>query len=599
MNQRFLFIVSIVLWQQIGFGQVVSNSKLVDSLIQLSNSDEISNEQSLNMALKAQEIALSSGNDSILLEANRNLAKMYFYNNLIEKYIPQNYQNLELAKVLKDSFAVGVASANLASIYRLNQKNDSAFYFYSNAIKFLSSSPPSYLKATSYYGLADVQHVVKVYDGAEIDAVKALGVLDELEKSEAVLDKYWGVYNLLAIIAKDLEDYNQAITYYYQSLEYSSQMSDALINDVYTLNNIANVYRNQGDYAKAQEILENLQERRKDYEAFDPAFVGNVLNNIALTNLESGRYNYNEIEKNLKEARSIAYTFDDDNGKVMTALDLSRLYLENERRDSVVKYASEALKLAEDFSSNEAKQRALFLLAEVTPGEKGKNYLKQHIKLGDSLVAQERSIRNKIARIKFDTDKLQAKNEQISKERFYLFIISIALLLTGILIYIILSQRAKNKELRLNQLQQEANEEIYNLMLKQQDKVEEARAEEKMRVSKELHDGVLGRLFGIRLSLDSLNLTHSKEAIISRGGYIEQLKVVEEEIRKISHELNMDFVAGSRFEDILKDLVETQSKAYGLQSRFEASEEIDWDEVSNKVKINMYRIVQESYAKCI
>ena len=105
-------------------------------------------------------------------------------------------------------------------------------------------------------------------------------------------------------------------------------------------------------------------------------------------------------------------------------------------------------------------------------------------------------------------------------------------------------------------MQQKANEDIYNLMLGQQDKVDEARAKEKIRVSKELHDGVLGRLFGTRLSLDSINFKDGKEAMMTRANYIGQLKTIEEDIRKISHELNTDFVSGSGFMDIVSELIE-------------------------------------------
>ena len=46
-----------------------------------------------------------------------------------------------------------------------------------------------------------------------------------------------------------------------------------------------------------------------------------------------------------------------------------------------------------------------------------------------------------------------------------LMIILGAVLFTFFLIYIILTQRAKNKELKFERQQQETNEEIYNLML--------------------------------------------------------------------------------------------------------------------------------------
>jgi len=146
----------------------------------------------------------------------------------------------------------------------------------------------------------------------------------------------------------------------------------------------------------------------------------------------------------------------------------------------------------------------------------------------------------------------------------------------------------------LIQEQQKANEHIYNLMLGQQDKVEEARSQEKIRVSKELHDGVLGRLFGTRLSLDSLNFSEGKEAMMTRANYIGQLKTIEEDIRKISHEMNTDFVAGSGFMDIVSELIENQTKAYGLKYDFDYTDDLSWEFVSNKTKINIYRILQES-----
>ena len=161
-------------------------------------------------------------------------------------------------------------------------------------------------------------------------------------------------------------------------------------------------------------------------------------------------------------------------------------------------------------------------------------------------------------------------------------------------IYIIVTQRAKNKRLRFNQMQQEANEEIYNLMIAQQDKIDEGRTHEKKRISEELHDGILGKLFGTRLSLDSLNMVNTPEAIKTREKYLIGLKSIEEEIRKISHDLSNDFVSESNFIDIIKALIETQTEAYKLQYRFENDSSINWEELPNKTKIHIYRMLQEN-----
>ena len=131
-------------------------------------------------------------------------------------------------------------------------------------------------------------------------------------------------------------------------------------------------------------------------------------------------------------------------------------------------------------------------------------------------------------------------------------------------------------------------------MLTQQDKIEEGRAQEKKRISEELHDGILGRLFGTRLSLDSLNENVDKDTVQNRSEYIKELKAIEEEIRKISHDLNTDFVSGSKFFDIIKTLVENQTKAYNLDYELNKKDDINWEDIPNKTKINFYRIIQES-----
>jgi signal transduction histidine kinase len=89
-------------------------------------------------------------------------------------------------------------------------------------------------------------------------------------------------------------------------------------------------------------------------------------------------------------------------------------------------------------------------------------------------------------------------------------------------------------------------------------------------------------------------MINTDDAIKNRSAYINELKEIEQEIRKISHDLNTDFIADSGFVDIVKTLVENQTKAYQLNYSLEIDETIDWEELSNKDKIHLYRIVQES-----
>ncbi|NRR90081.1 two-component sensor histidine kinase [Winogradskyella undariae] len=592
---KHIFFIFFII--QIATDVIYAQSKVVDSvnaLILKSKDDTYSLGERFKYASTASELAKKAKIDSMVLKANRSLSTQYFYLQEYDKYVSLNRANLDLAKKINDSSAVTVAGSNLGSYYRYTQQNDSSYFFYSRALKFYSSKEVSEKKANALFYSADLQQMAKIYTAAEDDAVKALSILNRLPKTEYRLDMYWSLYNLLAMNSNELENYNKAIEYYDESIKYAKVMQNGFINEIYSINNKANVYRKIGKYKEAIDLYESLLPLKLKYEDEDPTFYAVLLSNIIKTKFESDKYDFEDLESDYKEAYEIVESLDDEITLMHLSLDLSEFYLKNQYNDSVVKYSENALNMARKVGSNQTRLQALLNMSKAVNGYKARALLLEHIQLSDSLRSEDRKVRNKFARIKFDTEQIEAENKQISKENLYLLILSVGILLTAVLVYIVISQRAKNRKLELMQIQQTANEDIYNLMLGQQDKVDEARAKEKLRISKELHDGVLGRLFGVRLSLDSINFKEGKEAMLSRSKYISQLQVVEQDIRKISHELNIDFISGSSFVDIVSELIEVQSTAYGLESEFDYTDDISWDLVSNKIKINIYRIIQES-----
>lgn len=333
---------------------------------------------------------------------------------------------------------------------------------------------------------------------------------------------------------------------------------------------------------------------KEDLKEIDPELYIKVNGNIAHTRFLLGDKNISEIKSIFLDAYNYGLENKEEIGLYGIGNYISEFYLAQNKLDSAKLFANQTLSLAKKANSYVEILKSLELLSKIEKGEAGKAYLYEHIKLNDSLLHRERSIKNKFAKIEYETDQLKAENEQISKERLIFLISSVSLAVLLFLIYIVVNQRMKNKELKFVHQQQKANEEIYNLMLAQQDKIEEGRTKEKKRISEELHDGILGKLFGTRLSLDSLNFVNTPEAAKNRGDYISELKNIETEIRKISHDLNSDFISDSGFMDIVASLVENQTKAYGLTFDFEENSLIDWDSLPNKTKIHIYRMLQET-----
>ena len=448
-----------------------------------------------------------------------------------------------------------------------------------------------YELAKTFYGIAVIQCNEKDYTGSEVTSIEAISLFETLESSNNV-NKYKSfVYNNLGIVFNELGQYEESIDYYNQALKLKENLRGDFKRSIgLSKNNVAFVYKNYGKYEEAinvyKEILAN-EELINDYPRIHVLALGNYANTLYLSE------KYDELPGLYLKALKISDSINDSYNSIIIHQHLAEFYNNKKNKDSAKYFAYKAKDISEEYN-NDDLLKSLLLLSKIEEGEKSAEHLKAYVKLSDSLQKNERAIRNKFARIRFETSKIEQENVRISKERLWLLIISMVVILASFLLYLVISQRIKNKELQFIQKQQETNEEIYNLMLSQNESVEEARDLEKKRISQELHDGVLGRLFGTRLSLDSLNMSNSEEAIKTREQYIDELKAIEEDIRKVSHELNADFVSGSGFIDIIKTLVETQTLAYNLNYQLDHVDDIIWDSVTNKKKIHIYRIIQET-----
>lgn len=598
MNLMRLVLIIFLLF--IPFQTIVSQDNInlskLDSVIHfrnLSKNNDLSLEERLNLAKKASYYSLKLNIDTTTVLNNRNLSYLYLSLGDYEQFRKVNHQNLKLAINLKDTLVIAIANNNLAYYHHHYQQNDSAYFYYTKALKKFEELKNLFSQETILRNISMIQLTEKDYVGSEESAIQALKITQKLSESETVLEGQWVLYNRLGIISLDLKQYGKALDYYEKAINISDKQLDGYFNKYTSIHNKASVYRKQRDFKKAIELYQSILKEKRLFE-IDPTFYPLILDNLAFTKFEANETDYDNIEQMLKKALKISDSLGERVIKLGVLVDLSKFYKGIEKKDSSLAYANQTYKLAKEISNNDILLESMLILSELNSGEEGKKYLNEHIKLSDSLLFNERAARNKFARIAFETDEIERENERITRERLWLIGLSMFLILTSVLIFIVITQRAKNKELRFKQSQQEANEEIYNLMLSQQDKVDEARTNEKKRISQELHDGILGRLFGTRLSLDSLNFSEGKEALLKRSNYISDLKTIEEDIRKISHDLNTDFVSGSGFIDILSELIDKQSDAFQLKYDFKHEDDINWEDVSNKTKINIYRIIQES-----
>src|SRR5690606_5529862 len=80
-----------------------------------------------------------------------------------------------------------------------------------------------------------------------------------------------------------------------------------------------------------------------------------------------------------------------------------------------------------------------------------------------------------------------------------------------------------------------------------------------------------------------------------RKNYLTELKNIEQDIREISHDLNREKSAViNNFEVIFNNLLEEQEVSHPAKVSYSISKNIQWEKISNNIKINIYRITQEA-----
>lgn len=123
---------------------------------------------------------------------------------------------------------------------------------------------------------------------------------------------------------------------------------------------------------------------------------------------------------------------------------------------------------------------------------------------------------------------------------------------------------------------------------------------EQNRISRELHDGVLNKLYGTRLQLGILNESDTDEVKAKQLTYVDLLQEIEKEIRDISHDLHSDIFNGAfNYISLLNNLINEQNELKVTHFLIEIDTTVAWENITGLVKITIYRIVQEAIQNVI
>lgn len=510
----------------------------------------------------------------------------------------------------RDSLGLINSQINLGQYFYNNFVVDSSYYYYTKAEKY-----SSLLKEKPYLGAilickAGLLIKQKNYSEAQNLAIKALKIARENNYNDYVMSSFLLIGNSLEGLGKN----NEAIDYYLKALAISetilnSKEKEFLVSAVYT--NLAGAYQKLNNQKKVIEYVNKglaIEISKIDNINFYCYLKNTLAKSIYKIQKQQALSIYSET---LKIGDSLKYA----PIQVASQLQLGEYYLFYKDTLKANTYLKRSKELAHQNKLFDDELIILKLLSKSNPS-KSNYYSERYIHLNDSLLAVERATRDKFARIEFETDEISTQKDLIELKNKKLN--TRLLLASGIALLSILSlflwfknksnkakitelkllqekQELQNNELLFIQEQQRKDEKMYQLLLHQQDKIEEGKQTEKIRISRELHDGIMGKLSGIRLNLYILKKKTDPETIARCLEYIKEIQVIENDLRKLSHDLNKDTISTANgIENEINNLFNEINNHQNIEFDLQIEHGLIWENINYIAKLNLYRIIQEA-----
>lgn len=531
-------------------------------------------------------------NDSVIRNLYFKLSTEYYNNNDLKKTLKASLEAYRLSKDADDKEGIAKALYYIGDSYGVAKK-DSAYFYYLQAEK-------AYYKLSDYDSTAKMlfyKACVLFYDGnyieCEVEISKALNFL-RASKDQRLL---YSCNSLMGNCLEKLLNYDKALWYQeialnnVENMKLSNIDKDEINNyKIASTINICNLYDLKGQYSTSIIKLQALLS--KDLEKKWPRLYANVLSNLAYSKMKSGQYQnvYAMFSKSLEIFKNNG----DESDILYKKIHIGEYFLTQKDTLRAVEILKEANQLASTIANSNEILTTLKLLSNLDK-KNSLSYANKYITLSDSINIVQKNAHQKYARIEYETSRIEDENKILTKQNFYILITSFGLIIILVLVFVLRYFKYKNKELRFLKIQQKANEEIYVLLTEQNEKINAAKDNEKAKIARELHDGIMNRIYGVRMNLGFFNTKIEQEIIEKRKEYIFELQNIENEIRTMSHDLSRtSFLDDNDFKILLLSLIESQKGISETKFSYTTDSDFDWAEIQNIYKINLYRIIQEA-----
>ncbi|MEZ4795121.1 MAG: sensor histidine kinase [Flavobacteriaceae bacterium] len=506
-------------------------------------------------------------------------------------------QGLALSEKLSYQKGVWVNRNGLGNYFERKTQYDSAMYQYERALDVVKET-------NSTKGFAVVLNNIATIYIRRGEYETALQFLFDALKAEETLNNRNGIaqaFNNIGVVYYYTGNFDQTTNYLTKALEIQEALGnyDGLINGY---NNVGAIYDYQKQYDDAIQSYEKGLEIARSIG--DRKMEATQLSNIALA--YSSKKEYPKAEGIFQEAVALREKIKDYNGEAFSYQGFGQMYLNAKNFAKAKFYLDKAFALAEAHDLKLVKKEALAALVEYYEAQKdyqsANAYLYRYLAVKDSILNEEKTKAIAELETQYETEKKEkeivAQRAQLAEKDLEVrrkntlvyggFGLALVLALLGYLVYN--QQKLKNR-----QLKKEGELKTALAKIETQNKLQEQR----LRISRDLHDNIGSQLTFIISSLDNLKFgfPDMKEKLSQKlsglSGFASQTIY---ELRDTIWAMNKNDIS---FEDLQARIgnFTNQAKSASAKTRFEfvMDEGIDRQYTFTSLEgINVYRIIQEA-----
>lgn len=491
----------------------------------------------------------------------------------------------------------------LGYCYYLKREGSLSFSYTQNAVRYAKKSKNNDILSKAYTQIGQIYSLQNNYVKALKELYRSLRIS---EKTNRLSDNTVLTLTYIGDILVTEKDTIQALTYYHKAKSLGEKNLSKRLDRVYS--NLGVLYMGTEKDSAILYFTKSL----KLYQS-NKYIYGEISSriNIAVTILNFGsKKDYPEAFKQLQKAKNQADQLNNPDVLFFSNYFFG-VYYETAKKDvpKAQSYYEKSFELLKEGYKNEYTIQLYKSLSRVSmkQGDYKTAYEFQvkFQKLQDSVFSVEKNKQFHEVQTKFDVEQksnkinlLNKENEIQSKQKLWIFITALILVLFLIILaYVYKKEASSQKVIRKQDLLLFEKEKE---SIEQTQKLNEIKFliagqnQERSRISKELHDGIGSSLAAMKINLSLLNEREIKNTQLNY--HIDQLNDATKEIRIISHALSVSTDSGKSLVELINDLVEIHQLNKEFEMHLTLFPEDCLNGLTEFEKTNLYRVFQEVFA---